>query len=254
MVQSAQRIFLREPRKVYSNVTWNQPVVIAADAITLDNCTIDLGYEGDVGLTMGFKRNKRRYRGFKMTGGTVKRCMQKGIKMCNATLDGVTVEDCGQDGVFILEEGDIHIQNCTIKDYGWYPDAHGDGIQCAIGNNIWIDGNTIVNPHGVTNPNTSGPYGTRRMASNSCIFVEAQFGDVDGLHIFNNTLDGGLYTTRIRDEDQGFHVTRIFVGGNTYLRYRFGSTLYETEEVPTENPPDDFSQASQYIPTGSEDF
>lgn len=222
---------LDKPGRTYTRETFTAPVLIRADGVTLDLCTIDGGYDANYGLRVEYDRKRKRfYRFTQMLGGTITRVVGKGALIAWTALRGVTIEDIGSDGVFIDSGGNVLIEGCNIRDYGWTPGAHADGIQASIGSNIVIRRNEIVNVQGEP---LASPLGTHPRASNSCVFLEAQFGNLDRVSIIGNKLDGGLYSLRVRDEEQGYRATKVRVIGNKFLRHYYAPYLFETRENPT---------------------
>jgi hypothetical protein len=93
------------------------------------------------------------------------------------------------------------ISNSYIHDLIEGGGSHNDGIQSTAGSNITITGNNIQNPHRQT----------------SAILIGADLGDISGVYIAGNLLNGGSFTV-YAGNDPGHACTNVSVVNNAFGR------------------------------------
>lgn len=242
---------------------FTETVVVAADRVQLIDCTVDLGWGENYlyGIQVATRKSGLPYRFTSVIGGEVSGVVGKAIIGNFLNVQGVHIHDIGSDGIFIGAVGYSRVQGCKIERLGQIPGSlpgkdlkgrpmHSDPIQLVGGKWVQIIGNEIVAPHTFWERKdiTGKVVATGGRVSNSCVYVESDFTDVDQLQIHGNLFDGGLYSVRIRDEKKGNRVTRARLRNNVFRRYRFGSKLFETEVPVDFDESNDLSGASQLIP------
>lgn len=106
-------------------------------------------------------------------------------------------------------QGNVTIENCWIHDLNAQPSSdsaggytHNDGIQSSAGSHITIKDNRIERP-----------------GYNSAVFIDADEGNIDGVQVVGNYLDGGgytLYVVQSRSAPQHGSPTNVVVDGNVF--------------------------------------
>lgn len=80
-----------------------------------------------------------------------------------------------EDGVFVNSGGNVLIYRCKFENFGFKEGDHVDCVQCAGGTNITIKQSQF---------NMDARY------TNSCVYLETTYGNIDNVNIVNNLLDG----------------------------------------------------------------
>ena len=107
------------------------------------------------------------------------------------------------------------IERCYVHHIGMNPGVHADCNQTREGGNIYM----LANNFDVPSPVTAS--GDPNHASNSASINQAKAGDIDGLVMEGNWLNGGNYTVFFETSD-AYHPNLVFTGA-ALINNRFGN-------------------------------
>lgn len=187
----------------YPPTTYAGGLRIDADDVTVQRPVVHGGGGVNYGIQIGRRVNGAYYENARLVSGKVDNAIKKGVYGANfaaiGTLtDPFVVSECGQDGFFIsgshthIERAHVHHLGKAAYSSPTQP-PHADGAQITAGDDHYIGKTFFELPH----QHALG------YDSNSCIYIESDFGPIGHVVIEEAILDGGLYSLFIVEGNYG---------------------------------------------------
>jgi hypothetical protein len=128
----------------------------------------------------------------------------------NFTARRLFVHNSGNDA--FKAQSNVVIEDSYIRELGYAPESHADGVQMVSGSNVTIRGNNFV------------MHDQPGYSNSQVVIVQTNNGPVNNVTVENNWINGGGYSVQFRDKNTGYGApTNITIRNNRFGDdYQFG--------------------------------
>ena len=200
-------ITITQDGAVIENVAVTGTISVEANDVTIRNFTVD----GQMSTWYGINVDSA-VTGLVIEDGELTGAVSSAVLGSNYTARRLHVHHVGADA--FKSTWNVTIERSYVHHIGMNPGTHADGNQTREGGNILLRANNFELP------SPSVVSGLDGFASNACSINQAKAGNIAGLVMEGNWLNGGNYTVYFSTSDK-YHTGLTLTGGQL-INNRFG--------------------------------